>query len=238
MPLADFYNTLPTVGENVMDCWIRLNKAVDMAEECLKRQGRNLEYPSKEVTMMFFKHCPDPALSAVLKFKTADKWKASEIQERLDDHQTQLKIQQQRTRSKRSGAERYASANVQAAAIDESALLGASMRPQTQTEVVVDIGTSPDNVSLQNLIDQLDRVLKQNHQAAVQTPYMSSGFQSFKKPCKVCRATDHSTTMHCRRDGLCLSCFKTGHWKRECRKAGSGASGPGMRSSQGQPLLN
>lgn len=94
MPLADFYNTLPTVGENAMDCWIRLNKAVDVAEECLKRQGRYLEDPSKEVTMMFIKHCPDPALSAVLKFKTADKWKASEIQECLDDHQTQLKIQQ------------------------------------------------------------------------------------------------------------------------------------------------
>jgi len=31
--------------------------------------------------MMFVKHCPDPALSAVLTFKTADKWKASEIQE-------------------------------------------------------------------------------------------------------------------------------------------------------------
>ncbi|KAF4097450.1 hypothetical protein G5714_021458 [Onychostoma macrolepis] len=103
-----------------MDYWIRLNKAVDVAEECLKRQGRNLEGPSKDVTMMFVKHCPDPALSAVLKFKTADKWKASEIQERLDDHQTQLKIQQQWARSKHSGVERYATANVQAAAIDES----------------------------------------------------------------------------------------------------------------------
>ncbi|KAL1268822.1 hypothetical protein QQF64_034185 [Cirrhinus molitorella] len=105
MPLADFYSTLPTVGENAMDYWIRLNKAVDVAEDCLKRQGRNLEDPSKEVTMMFVKHCPDPALSAVLKFKTADKWKASEIQERLDDHQTQLRIQQQRARSRRSGVE-------------------------------------------------------------------------------------------------------------------------------------
>lgn len=79
---------------------------------CLKRQGRNLKDLSKEVTMMFVKHCPDPALSAVLKFKTADKWKASEIQEQLDDHQTQLNIQQQRARSKSSGAERYASVNV------------------------------------------------------------------------------------------------------------------------------
>lgn len=35
MPLADFYNTLSTMGENAMDYWIRLNKAVDVAEECL-----------------------------------------------------------------------------------------------------------------------------------------------------------------------------------------------------------
>lgn len=116
------------------------------------RQGRNLEDPSKEVTMMFIKHFPDPALSAVLKFKTADKWKASEIQERLDDHQTQLKIQQQRARSKHSGAERYASANVQAAAIDESTLVGASMRPQSQMDAVSDVSTSSDNISLQSLI--------------------------------------------------------------------------------------
>ncbi|KAL1268818.1 hypothetical protein QQF64_034181 [Cirrhinus molitorella] len=104
MPPADFYSTLPTVGENAMDYWIHLNKAVDVAEDCLKRQRRNLEDPSKEVTMMFVKQCPDPALSAVLKFKTADKWKAR-IQERLDDHQTQLRIQQQRARSRRSGVE-------------------------------------------------------------------------------------------------------------------------------------
>lgn len=85
-----------------MDYWIHLKKkAVDVAEECLKRHGdvQNLEDPSKEVTMMFFKHYPDPSLSAVFKFKTADKWKASEIQECLNDHQTELKIQQQRARN-------------------------------------------------------------------------------------------------------------------------------------------
>ncbi|RXN22067.1 interleukin-1 receptor accessory -like 1-A isoform X3 [Labeo rohita] len=48
MPLADFYSTLPTVGENAMDYWIRLNKAVDVAEDCLKRQGRNLEDPRQK----------------------------------------------------------------------------------------------------------------------------------------------------------------------------------------------
>ncbi|KAK0150690.1 hypothetical protein N1851_008202 [Merluccius polli] len=32
MPLADFYNTLPLAGESPMDYWIRLNKAVDVAD--------------------------------------------------------------------------------------------------------------------------------------------------------------------------------------------------------------
>ena len=38
-----------------MDYWIRLNKAVDDADECLRRQGRNVKDPSHEVTMMLVK---------------------------------------------------------------------------------------------------------------------------------------------------------------------------------------
>ncbi|KAL1252258.1 hypothetical protein QQF64_020054 [Cirrhinus molitorella] len=60
MPLADFYSTLPTLGENVIYYWIRLNKTVDVAEDCLKRQGHDLEDPSKEVTM-FVKTLPRPS---------------------------------------------------------------------------------------------------------------------------------------------------------------------------------
>lgn len=61
-PLADFYSTLPRQSETSMDYWIRLNKAVDLANDCLLRQGKRVEDPSHEVTMMFVKHCPDPAL--------------------------------------------------------------------------------------------------------------------------------------------------------------------------------
>lgn len=113
---------------------------------------------------------------------------------------------------------------MQAAAIDESTLVGASMRPQSQMDAVSDVGTSSDNISLQTLIAQLDRVLKQNHQAAVQAPYMSSGFQSFRKPCKVCKATDHSTTMHCRRDGLCFKSIKPSNKKMMMMTGSNGMS--------------
>uniref|UniRef100_A0AAV2JJ45 Uncharacterized protein n=1 Tax=Knipowitschia caucasica TaxID=637954 RepID=A0AAV2JJ45_KNICA len=86
MPLADFYNTLPMPSEDAMEYWIRLNKTVDVANECLRRQGRKIDDPAHEVSMMFVKHCPDQTLSHVFKFKSADKWTASEIQERLDEN--------------------------------------------------------------------------------------------------------------------------------------------------------
>ncbi len=35
MPLADFYGTLPAPEETAMEYGIRLNKAVDIADECL-----------------------------------------------------------------------------------------------------------------------------------------------------------------------------------------------------------
>lgn len=42
MPLADFYDTKPSVTETAGDYWIRLNKAIDTAVEGLKRQGKTL----------------------------------------------------------------------------------------------------------------------------------------------------------------------------------------------------
>lgn len=65
MPLADFYNTLPMPSEDAMEYWIRLNKTVDVADECLKRQGRSIDDPGHEVSMMFIKHCPDQPLASV-----------------------------------------------------------------------------------------------------------------------------------------------------------------------------
>lgn len=42
---------------------------------------------------MFAKHCPDQSLSAILKFKSADRWTAAEIQERLDEYQVEKRAQ-------------------------------------------------------------------------------------------------------------------------------------------------
>lgn len=93
MPLADFYNTLPMSSEDAMEYWIRLNKRMDVTKECLERQGRSICDPSHEISMMFIKHCPDQSLSNVFKFKSAEKWSACEIQERLDEHMQERKAQ-------------------------------------------------------------------------------------------------------------------------------------------------
>ncbi|KAI3375462.1 hypothetical protein L3Q82_003792 [Scortum barcoo] len=86
---------VPVTGETPVEYWLRLNKAVDIAEEGLKRLGRQMENPCQEATMMFVKYCPDPALAAVLKFKAPDKWTTSEIQERIDHYQIERKEQVQ-----------------------------------------------------------------------------------------------------------------------------------------------
>lgn len=87
LPLQDFYSTLPLQKENAVDYWIRLNKAADMAEDGLKRQGRYVEDIGGEIAKMFVKHCPDTELASVFKYKQIHEWSSKDIQERLDEHQ-------------------------------------------------------------------------------------------------------------------------------------------------------
>ncbi|KAJ8369746.1 hypothetical protein SKAU_G00097740 [Synaphobranchus kaupii] len=86
MPMKDFYETIPRDFESAMDYWVRLNKAVDVADECLRRRGKAVEDPSAEVVMMFITHCPDPSLAVSFQFKPVELWTAAEVQERLDGH--------------------------------------------------------------------------------------------------------------------------------------------------------
>lgn len=53
------YSTLACAGESAVDYWIHLNKAIDSADECLRRRGRWVEDPSAETVMMFINNCPD-----------------------------------------------------------------------------------------------------------------------------------------------------------------------------------
>ena len=86
LPLQDFYSTLPSQRENPIDYWIRLNKAADLAEEGLQRQGRQAENMGGEIAKMFVKHCPDPELASVFKYKQIHEWTSKEIQQRIDEY--------------------------------------------------------------------------------------------------------------------------------------------------------
>ncbi len=85
-PLADFYSTLPRQLESSLDYWIRLNKTIDLANECLQRQGKRVEDPGHEAAMMFVKHCPEPALYAAFRSKPVEKWTVGEVQEMVDSY--------------------------------------------------------------------------------------------------------------------------------------------------------
>ncbi|KAJ8367449.1 hypothetical protein AAFF_G00317690 [Aldrovandia affinis] len=91
VPMKDFYGTMPRDSESAMDYWIRLNKAIDVADECLRRRGKGVEDPSAEVVMMFICHCPDPSLAVYFQFKPVELWTAAEVQERLDGHVRSLR---------------------------------------------------------------------------------------------------------------------------------------------------
>ena len=86
LPMKDFYSTIPRANESAMDYWIRLNKSIDAADECLRRRGRSVEDPSAEVVMMFINHCPDPSLTMSFQLKAPEQWTASEVQGRLDSY--------------------------------------------------------------------------------------------------------------------------------------------------------
>lgn len=217
MPLADFYSTVPMAGENPVEYWIRLNKAVDAAEEGLSRQGRHIDDPRREVTMMFVKHCPDPSLAAVLRFKAPGKWTAGEIQEHVDRYQIEMR-EQLNTRPNPRPA-RAVTVHVQTPESEEVPLLSHPMSPPTQVESSVTPAPRFDDNCLKTLIGLLDRTFTQNSQAMAQNNpvYRRQPFdQSQSRQCKVCKSVEHSTLAHCRRERLCLSCFKPGHIKKDC----------------------
>ncbi|XP_026082956.1 uncharacterized protein LOC113058911 [Carassius auratus] len=97
MPLADFYATLPLQNEKPFDYWIRLHNAIDVAVEGLKRQGKTLDDPFREVTVMFIRNCPDPELSLIFKCKPLHEWAAADVQVRLDEYQRENKLQQRKS---------------------------------------------------------------------------------------------------------------------------------------------
>ncbi|KAJ7998450.1 hypothetical protein DPEC_G00205070, partial [Dallia pectoralis] len=204
MPLADFYNTLPLPGEDAMEYWIRLNKTVDVADEYLKRQGRSIDDPGHEVSMMFSKYCPDQSLAGVFKFKSAERWSACEIQERLDEHmQGQKSLQAATVRSlKPSTVEHKVHSQCHVPMADNTPAPNTTVpsvpSPVPMTNAVV------DNVCMRSLVNLLDRLVTQQTQVPAHPRVQTAVPNSSQKVCRVCRASDHSTLAHCRKEDRCL----------------------------------
>ncbi len=226
MPLADFYGTVPLTGEGPVEYWVRLNKAVDLAEEALKRLGRRMEDPCQEAAMMFVKYCPDSTLASVVRFKAPEKWTAQEIQEQLDRYQTELK-EQMSTKSKRLTTLRHATAHVQTSHEVDEVDAGSPVEPRECSRISTADAIDSDDNCMRTLINLLDRALSQNVQIPSHHPQ--------GKLCRVCRSPDNSTVMHCRREHLCFACFQPGHSKRDCT---SDRSRPGPAPFRGSSGLN
>lgn len=231
MPLADFYGTVPMTGENPVEYWLRLNKAIDVAEEGLNRQGRHIDDPSQEVTMMFVKYCPDPSLAAVFRFKAPDKWTAKEIQEHVDRYQIEMKERLPAKTNHRSL--RPLTSHVQTP--EELTSFSSPASSPVQAEVSVNPTSQLDDNCIKTLISLLDRTLAQNNQAVFRK---TSPSQFQRKSCKVCQSVEHSTLAHCRQDHLCLSCLKPGHFKRNCPNNDSRLNPQTMPSLEEQQHLN
>lgn len=213
-PMRDFYETLPKQSESGLEYWIRLNKAVDLADECLKRQGKRVEDPSHEVTMMFVRHCPEPGLYTALRSKPLERWSASEIQALIDSHhrdKQSVRVDRERRVNEASSnawcmTQQQPTANNQASGLD-SALMG-------------------------RVVSLLEQFLVQQKGQEQETEQGKVVSVDSAAPCKICRAQDHTTKTHCFKEGLCFRCFKSGHRgfecpdKRQAKPVTASATGP------------
>lgn len=226
MPLADFYSTVPVPGEAPVEYWFRLNKAVDAAEEGLKRLGRNMTDPCHEAAMMFVKYCPDPTLAAIFKFKAPDKWTASEVQEHIDRYQSETK-EQSLSKLKRS---KPITVHVQTPESSPVETVSHATEPVKQNE---NTNTSCTDECLKMLVSVFDRALSQNNHAVSDNIKPD---QVQRRSCRVCQSFEHSTLAHCRQKRLCLACFQPNHIKRNCPNIISNQNQGASSQQNTQPL--
>ncbi len=160
MLLADFFNTVPMLGEDAVEHQIRLNKAVDVVTECLKRHGCGIDDLGHEVSMMFIKHCPDESL----KFKSAEKSTAYEIQEWLDEHMQEKKTQATASKSlKPCTAVHKAHSQYHVPTVDDAPVLTTAVLLTVPSSVPSDAG-GVDNNCMKSLVFLLDHLLTQQTQ--------------------------------------------------------------------------
>lgn len=237
LPLADFYSTLPEPGESAVDYWIRVNKAADLADDGLRRQGRAMHKLGDEVAHMFVKYCPDPVLSGLFKHKPISEWTAKEVQGRLDEYQ-----REQHSSFISTSPFGVTSFDV---ALNDRRL--PAFRPQGASAGFVNLMTSPpapDSVpvrsrsatvpaqtatsshemgrSNENILNRMMGMLEQVMEKVQQSNNVQSDrnvnlrFRGRARACEVCGNVAHSTRSHCLKDKLCFGCFSPGHAHSAC----------------------
>lgn len=213
VPLADFYTTLPEEDENPYDYWLRLNKAADVASECLREQGKTLDKPNVEIVHMFIRHCPSKDLALTFRSKPIDKWSAHEVQAVLNDYQSDLSFKATST------VHHIQSERVSVNKIDVNTV------PVPAPTVCEQQQKSTDFSALEKVIDMLEKVLLTN----TNRPQSHPRYQPFNRlpriegldalPCAICNDAAHSALTHCREHRLCFQCQSPGHSRRFCPRS-------------------
>ncbi|XP_042559844.1 uncharacterized protein LOC122128886 [Clupea harengus] len=213
MPLAaDFYSTLPEHKESAFDYWVRLNKAADVADESLRRQGKRMEDVNKEVAMMFVRHCPDQSLAMVFKSKLVEQWTAKEVQERIDEYQCEMKTKRTEVSSlpRQNAALMLNSEESHSEYSLDCALQSCKQTIEQPRRLYESVPTSQSSVD--RMTDMLSKVLESvNALRATNSFSAPQHTRRGRDRCRICSEGSHSTLQHCRTHCLCFACHQPGH---------------------------
>ncbi len=221
LPLADFYTTLPRPDEDAYEYWIRLNRAVDVAAERLKEQGKVLDCPGTEVTRMFIRHCPCKELAITFRSKTIAAWSVREVQDILNEYHSDsslvsavrneapTKIHVNRTEVELSSAVLPAPSDVQQSRSLEASALERVM--SLLEKVLLKESASKEPSSRVKPKVSLPRVKGLND-----------------LPCTVCSSPDHSGLTHCLERKLCFQCHSPDHSRFVCPERVKSPSSQGL----------
>ncbi|XP_035984679.1 uncharacterized protein LOC118558278 [Fundulus heteroclitus] len=219
LPLADFYATVPHADEHPFDYWLRLNKALELTEDCLRRQNKTFDYLSRDLAAMFIQNCPDPELSLIFKCKQLSEWTVADIHEKLVEHcRTRKQLAKHRLTSALLSQHQEVVDSVR------------SVAPVSAVRPSAAVVSSPDGQSAESSPDRLDRVIALLERVLEQQPrqhklpYKSNVHTQRNLPmrskpvvpCAVCSDEGHTTQYHCRSNHLCFNCFAPDHTRAEC----------------------
>lgn len=226
LPLADFYATKPHSGELPLDYWLRLNRALEVTEDSLKRQNKTFDYLSRDLATMFIQNCPDTELSLIFKCRPLQEWTVADIHDKLVEHcRDHKQAPKQKINTVLCSQRQEVAAPVQSATNAKPSQAAVVAPPSAQQAE-----GSPDR--LDRVLALLERVLaQQSQQPKYVSKYTARGQPSKVKPlapCAVCSDNGHTTQYHCRSDRLCFTCFAPDHTRAECPNA---VSKPGVKST-------